>query len=1028
MAREAGLSAFALTDHDCLDGLQEFVDAAEGFLAVCGVEISARRESSDVHILGLFIDPGNEKLNRHLDDLAHSRRTRSSAMVERLRVLGIEIREDDVTRFSGQGTVGRPHVAHALVEMGVVPSVDEAFRRFLRPGTPGFVPKPGPTPAEAIVWVHEAGGIAVLAHPGPLRHDAWIAEMAAAGLDGIEVWHPKHNSNQRATYLRMARDLGLVASGGSDYHGTRVGDCPGRPGAGSGGDRRALARAPRAPVTPRVSDRPRTTRRPSPPSGATSMTETERLALFAAFLAAVVVAGLGLSLVPHVELVTLVVFSAGIVLGAGRGALIGAVGMTLYVFANSAARGFPPSPLPLLAAQALGMALARRGRRRLAAMVAVRRTASSHRAPRAAADRIRARRGSSRRSRTWSSRSCSRKGSSARWPVFWSGMAFGILDTVVNALVFAIAGPALASQLRRLARSRGWWTRAALAAVIVACLAPRVAEGADAGGQRVRGRGQHGGAGGQHDGRPRRQHGVAGRHPARARHRGPAASAARLSFPQTLWTAYPRRRRRGGGAPRRARRARGSGVGGLAGDHAGVSGRAGSVGVGLEPSSPQLRRRSAQRPGARLRRPARSSAGVARRVAQSASRPRARRSTSARPLPRTATRSARSRSPAEASGGAATSSRSFATSARSTSPWTSATAKSWGSWTLDKRHRQPRLVPRELACTGGGPTGRSISRWVRTRPPAFTGATLKRSVRRAQASLRGPFLGGETRFALQARRQSSGRERADLPTTAKRSSTASPFRPIGPRRACPVSSRARAGISTVAGGCWRPTARSTGCTAGLLWSGGWRAWRASAEAMAGHQEPWGSTATGAAALAWEKGPWRARLVASHEEDLPAIVLGVDRAILEYGLREHLERFETVEYPEIPQRGPRRRGVDARAAGADVRRLDGAGAPPAARREPALDRGGEPLRSRDRARPTPPTCSARTGRCASISAAGSSSSERDGLHDRPVERSPVPRVVAGRGSAALAAEVVQGLARSRRLGGRARLRPAPQPRR
>lgn len=224
MARKAGLSAFALTDHDCLDGLQEFVDAAEGFLAVCGVEISARRESSDVHILGLFIDAGNEKLNRHLADLAHSRRTRSSAMVDRLRVLGIEIREDDVARFSGQGTVGRPHVAHALVEMGVVPSVDEAFRRFLRPGTPGFVPKPGPTPAEAILWIHEAGGLAVLAHPGPLRHDAWIAEIAAAGLDGIEVWHPKHNMNQRATYLRMARDLGLVASGGSDYHGTRVGD------------------------------------------------------------------------------------------------------------------------------------------------------------------------------------------------------------------------------------------------------------------------------------------------------------------------------------------------------------------------------------------------------------------------------------------------------------------------------------------------------------------------------------------------------------------------------------------------------------------------------------------------------------------------------------------------------------------------------------------------------------------------------------------------------------------------------------
>ncbi len=224
LARAAGLGAFALTDHDCLDGLQEFVDAAEGFLPVCGVEISARRDQSDVHILGLFIDPGDARLIRRLADLARSRQTRATAMVERLRALGIPIREEDVARFAGQGTVGRPHVAHVLVEMGVVAHVEEAFRRYLRPGTPAFIPKPGPAPAEAIVWVHEAGGAAVLAHPGPLRHDAWIAEMAAEGLDGVEVWHPKHNPVQRESYLRLARDLGLVPSGGSDYHGSRVGD------------------------------------------------------------------------------------------------------------------------------------------------------------------------------------------------------------------------------------------------------------------------------------------------------------------------------------------------------------------------------------------------------------------------------------------------------------------------------------------------------------------------------------------------------------------------------------------------------------------------------------------------------------------------------------------------------------------------------------------------------------------------------------------------------------------------------------
>jgi predicted metal-dependent phosphoesterase TrpH len=224
MARQAGVTALALTDHDCLDGLAEFVRAAEGFEPVSGVEVSARRNHSDVHLVGLFVDPGDERLRRRLKDLAETRAERTRAMLTRLRAAGIHISEAEVMRFSSRGTVGRPHLAMALVAARAVQSVEDAFRKYLRPGTPGYVPKPGPSPEEAVAWIHEAGGAAVLAHPGPMHHDEWIAEIARAGLDGIEVWHPKHNPHQQEVYRRLAAELDLVPSGGSDYHGASVGD------------------------------------------------------------------------------------------------------------------------------------------------------------------------------------------------------------------------------------------------------------------------------------------------------------------------------------------------------------------------------------------------------------------------------------------------------------------------------------------------------------------------------------------------------------------------------------------------------------------------------------------------------------------------------------------------------------------------------------------------------------------------------------------------------------------------------------
>lgn len=224
MASACGLRALALTDHDCVDGWDEFRAAADGFEPVCGVEVSARRKGFDVHVLGLFVEPRDARFARRLNGLEETRQERTTAMIDRLRGAGVDLDPEAVRAISPKGTIGRPHLALALVHAGAAESVDDAFRRYLRPGRPGHVPKNGPSPEEAIEWIHDAGGVAVLAHPGLLRKARWIEDCAAAGLDGIEVWHPKHNAGQRERFLEVADRLDLVPSGGSDYHGRNVGD------------------------------------------------------------------------------------------------------------------------------------------------------------------------------------------------------------------------------------------------------------------------------------------------------------------------------------------------------------------------------------------------------------------------------------------------------------------------------------------------------------------------------------------------------------------------------------------------------------------------------------------------------------------------------------------------------------------------------------------------------------------------------------------------------------------------------------
>ncbi len=216
----AGLSAIALTDHDTVAGLDEAAAAAaeHGLRFVPGVELSAVEDDAETHILGLHVTERSQ-LERRLVALQEMRRTRAARMVERLNALGMPVTMDAVLRLAAGGAVGRPHVARALIAGGWVGDFREAFERFLGNNRAAFIPKDRLPVAEAIDIIHQAGGIAVLAHPGSQLTRERLASFAAAGLDGVEVLHPSHSYDDSQRIDAFAGELNLVRSGGSDWHG-----------------------------------------------------------------------------------------------------------------------------------------------------------------------------------------------------------------------------------------------------------------------------------------------------------------------------------------------------------------------------------------------------------------------------------------------------------------------------------------------------------------------------------------------------------------------------------------------------------------------------------------------------------------------------------------------------------------------------------------------------------------------------------------------------------------------------------------
>jgi len=226
-AARAGLDVVALTDHDTTAGHAEARQALPGSLTLLpGMELSCQLEGRSVHLLAYLFDPDRPDLAAELTRIRDDRVLRARAMVARLAGLGVDISWDQVAAIAGQAVVGRPHIARAMAASGAIASPREAFTQdWIADGGRAYVGRYALDPVRAIGLVRDAGGVTALAHPrsGPLVSDEEVGRLAAAGLAGLEVFHPDHSDTERAGLLALAHDLDLVATGGSDDHGSLTG-------------------------------------------------------------------------------------------------------------------------------------------------------------------------------------------------------------------------------------------------------------------------------------------------------------------------------------------------------------------------------------------------------------------------------------------------------------------------------------------------------------------------------------------------------------------------------------------------------------------------------------------------------------------------------------------------------------------------------------------------------------------------------------------------------------------------------------
>jgi len=223
-AASAGVTVLSVTDHDTVAGCEPVAAACEAARIefVPGIEITAVRDQADLHVLGYFIDTASAPLRTFLTDQRRQRIDRVRQMIGKLVPFGIRLDADAIVQPAiddPSRSVGRPWIARALVAAGYVESVNDAFGIWLSRGKPAFVPRESAAPEQVIERIHQAGGIASMAHPVLVGHDEWIEPLVEAGLDAIEVYHTDHDKAATKHYRALAERLKVGISGGSDFHG-----------------------------------------------------------------------------------------------------------------------------------------------------------------------------------------------------------------------------------------------------------------------------------------------------------------------------------------------------------------------------------------------------------------------------------------------------------------------------------------------------------------------------------------------------------------------------------------------------------------------------------------------------------------------------------------------------------------------------------------------------------------------------------------------------------------------------------------
>lgn len=222
-AKSVGLAAISITDHDNVDGVRKALDSEhiKDILLIPGIELSCFENGKEYHILGYMFDIDNKALNVHIEEYRKTRITRAKLMHQKLKSLGLNINFDDILEIAGNAPITRPHIAQAIKTAGYIDNLKDAFYKYIGDGGPAYQAKPYYPVENGIKLINNAGGVAVLAHPGNFVEPAVLYKMIENGLDGIEVIHPIHNETQRRFYSSVSSQYWLLQTGGSDYHGNR---------------------------------------------------------------------------------------------------------------------------------------------------------------------------------------------------------------------------------------------------------------------------------------------------------------------------------------------------------------------------------------------------------------------------------------------------------------------------------------------------------------------------------------------------------------------------------------------------------------------------------------------------------------------------------------------------------------------------------------------------------------------------------------------------------------------------------------